>query len=186
MTSSTSPQVRVLQGGAHTVGVEVLVSGAKAQTATPFATPPYFPVTGANIHVEEVPLETTGPAIVDVMYALAASSFNPVMIVGEEVNGSLAAIALVDDHSAPPVGQIKLRLGERSQHDWPRRSLRQRCRGRVSCVANLRESGFQTLDRVPTVECREFSRVHDACWNAAVFGCARRRDAESLLELGWM
>jgi hypothetical protein len=26
------------------------------------------------------------------------------------VNGSLAAIALVDDHSAPPVGQIKLRL----------------------------------------------------------------------------
>jgi hypothetical protein len=84
MTSSTSPQVRVVQGGADAVGFDVVVNGAKAQTATPFATPPYFPVTGANIHVEEVPSGTTGPAIVDAMYAVAASSYNTVMIVGEE------------------------------------------------------------------------------------------------------
>jgi len=32
------------------------------------------------------------------------------MIVGDEAKGSLAALVLVDDQSAPPTGQIKLRL----------------------------------------------------------------------------
>ena len=73
-------------------------------------TPPYFAVTGSSIHVEEVPSGTTASAILDATYPVTASSFNTVMIVGEDANQSLAALALIDDHSAPPAGQIKLRL----------------------------------------------------------------------------
>jgi hypothetical protein len=73
-------------------------------------TPTYFPVTGSSIHVEEVPSGTTGAAILDATYPVAGGTYNTVMIVGEEANGSLAAVALVDDRSAPPAGQIKLRI----------------------------------------------------------------------------
>jgi hypothetical protein len=109
--SPASPQVRVVQGGAHSGSVDVLVNGAKAPVpANPLATPQYFAVTGSSIHVEEVASGTMSPAILDATYPVAPNSFNTVMIVGEEANDSLASIALVDDHTAPPAGQIKLRL----------------------------------------------------------------------------
>jgi len=111
LTGPASAQVRVVQGGVNSGIVDVLVNGAKAQTrANPLATPPYFAVTGSSIHVEEVSSGTTGPAILDATYPVAASSFNTVMTVGDEAKGTLAALALVDDHTAPPTGQIKLRI----------------------------------------------------------------------------
>jgi Domain of unknown function (DUF4397) len=111
MTGPVSPQVRVVQGGADTGGVDVLVNGTKAPTpATLLATPQYFAVTGSSIHVEEVASGTAAPAILDARYPVSPNSYNTVMIVGKESVGSLGSIALVDDHTAPPSGQIKLRL----------------------------------------------------------------------------
>ena len=111
LTGPASAQVRVVQGGVNSGSVDVLVNGAKAQIPkSPLMTPPYFAVTGSSIHVEEVPSGTTASAILDATYPVTASSFNTVMIVGEDANQSLAALALIDDHSAPPAGQIKLRL----------------------------------------------------------------------------
>ncbi len=111
LNNPASVQVRVVQGGVNSSSVDVLVNGAKAQIPkSPLMTPLYFAVRGSTIHVEEVPAGTTGPAILDATCPVTASSFNTVMTVGDEAKGTLAALAFVDDHTAPPTGQIKLRI----------------------------------------------------------------------------
>jgi hypothetical protein len=111
LNNPASPQVRVVQGAADVGSVDALVNGVKVQTSSnPLGTPPYFAVNGTSVHFEEVPAGAMGPAMLAATYPVAANSFNTVMVVGEEANGSLASIALVDDHSAPAPGQVKLRV----------------------------------------------------------------------------
>ena len=111
MTGASSSQVRVVQGAADVGNVDAIVNGLKVQTSpNPLGTPPYFAVNGTSVHFEEVSAGAMGPAMLDATYSVPANSFNTVMVVGEEANGSLASIALVDDHSAPAAGQIKLRV----------------------------------------------------------------------------
>lgn len=110
MPGPASAQVRVVQGAADIGSVDTLVNGVKAQMpANPLGTPTYFAVSGARVHFEVVSAGTTGPAILDANYLVADKSYSTLMVVGEEANASLTSIALVDDHSAPATGQIKVR-----------------------------------------------------------------------------
>ena len=111
MNNPAPAQVRVVQGVLDAGNLDALINGTKAPAASsPLATPPYFAVSGTSIHLEEVAAGTMGPAILDGTYPVAANTFTSLMVVGQETDGSLSAIALADDHSAPPAGQIKLRL----------------------------------------------------------------------------
>jgi hypothetical protein len=111
LNNPAAAQVRVVQGVLDAGDLDALINGTKAPAASnPLATPPYFAVNGTSVHLEEVAAGTTGPSMFDGTYPVAANTFTSLMVVGRETNGSIAAIALTDDHSAPPAGQIKLRL----------------------------------------------------------------------------
>jgi hypothetical protein len=111
LNNPAAAQVRVVQGVLDAGDLDALINGTKAPAASnPLATPPYFAGRGTSVHLEEVAAGTTGPAMFDGTYPVAANTYTSLMVVGRETNGSIAAIALTDDHSAPPTGQIKLRL----------------------------------------------------------------------------
>jgi hypothetical protein len=111
MNNPAPAQVRVVQGVLDAGNLDALINGTTAPAASsPLATPPYFAVSGTSIHLEEVAAGTMGPSILDGTYPVAANTFTSLMVIGRETSGSIAAIALTDDHASPPAGQIKLRL----------------------------------------------------------------------------
>lgn len=111
--SNSSAQLRVVQGASDTGSVDVLVNGKKL-LSTPAqpgpVIPNYFPVNPGSLRFQEVPEGSNGPDLVDTTVSVASSSYDSVVVMGRRMNGSLATLALVDDHSSPPAGQIKVRL----------------------------------------------------------------------------
>lgn len=107
-----SAQVRVVQGASDTGSVDVFVNGAKQPPPpmTPMMTPPYFKTNPGSVHFEMVPAGNSGPALIDTSFPVGANTFATVVTVGRLSNNSLATMALIDDHSAPPAGKLKLRM----------------------------------------------------------------------------
>jgi hypothetical protein len=109
---SNSAQVRIVQGASDTGSVDVFVNGAKQPTPpmAPMTTPPYFKTNAGSMHFEMVSAGNSGPILIDTLFPIAANTFATVATVGRLSNQSLTTILLVDDHSAPPAGKLKLRL----------------------------------------------------------------------------
>lgn len=108
---STTAQVRVIQGANDVGSVDVLLN---SNPVTPsqglLQAPVYSSVPAGSVHFTMVPASSSAAPVLDKTFALTANTYNSIVAMGRQSNGSLTAISVVDDHTPPPTGQLKLRF----------------------------------------------------------------------------
>jgi len=87
-----------------------LVSNLGWRGVFPMFTTNYVNVPMGSLQFQEFATGTTSPALVNTQFSVSANKYYTVLTAGEQSTGSLATIALADDHVPPASGELRIRL----------------------------------------------------------------------------
>jgi len=109
-------QIRIMQASPDLGNVDIQANGKNLVTdlgwhgVFPMPTTNYVNVPLGSLHFQEFATGTTSPALVDTQFSVSANNYYTILTAGEQSTGSLATIALGDDHVPPASGELRIRL----------------------------------------------------------------------------